>query len=109
MLNTALLEEKRSLMAQFRIGILPLHIETGRFKDKRTDERICLLCNSGVVENELHFLCVCTTYFNYRQNLNSIVNNNFLNMSNDETFVFLFEFKWKYVCIYLEKAWDKRT
>ncbi len=26
---------KRSLMTQFRIGILPLHIETGRFRDKR--------------------------------------------------------------------------
>ncbi len=62
------------------------------------------------VENELHFLCVCTTYSNYRQNLYSIViNDNFLNMSNDEKFVFLLKFKWKYVCIYLEKAWDKRT
>ncbi len=69
-----------------------------------------LLCNSGEVLNELHFLCVCTTYSNYRQNLYSIVNNdNILNMSNDEKFVFLLKFKWKYVCIYLEKAWDKRT
>ncbi len=49
---------KRSLMAQFRIGILQLHIETGRFRDKRINERVCLLCNSGEVENELHFLCL---------------------------------------------------
>ncbi len=55
---------KRSLMAQFRIDILPLHIETGRFRDKRINERVCLLCNSSEVENELHFLCVCTTYSN---------------------------------------------
>ncbi len=101
---------KRSLMAQFRIGILPLHIEIGRFRDKRINERVCLLCNSGEVENELHFLCVCTTYSNYRQNLYSIVNNyNFLNMSNDEKFVFILKFKWKCVCIYLEKAQDQRT
>ncbi len=101
---------KSSLIAQFRIGILPLHIETGKFRVKRINERVCLLCNSGEVENELHFLCVYTTYSNYRQNLYSIVNNdNFLNMSNDEKFVFLLKFKWKYVCIYLEKAWDKRT
>ncbi len=92
---------KRSLMAQFRIGILPLHIETGRLRDKRINERVCLLCTSGEVENELHFLCVCTTYSNYKPNLYSIVNNdNFLNMSNDEKFVFLLKFKWKYVCIY---------
>ncbi len=80
-------------MAQFRIGILPLHIERGRFSDNRIDERVCLLCNSSEVENELHFLCVCTTYSNYRQNLYSIVNNDFLNMSNDEKFVFLLKFK----------------
>ncbi len=85
---------KMSLMALFRIGILPLHIETGRFRDKRINERVCLLCNSGEVENELHFLCICTTYSNYRQNLYSIVKNyNFLNMSNDEKFVFLLIFK----------------
>ncbi len=101
---------KRSLIAQFRIGILSLHIETGRFRDKRINERVCLLCNSDAVKNELHFLCVCTTYSNYRQNLYSIVNNDtFLNMFNDEKFVFHLKFKWKYVCIYLEKAWDKRT
>ncbi len=29
---------QRPLMAQFRIGILPLHIETGRFRDKRIDD-----------------------------------------------------------------------
>ncbi len=92
---------KRSLIAQFRIVILPLHIETGRFRDNRINERVCLLCNSGEVENELLFLCVCTTYSNYRQNLCSIVNNdNFLNTFNDEKFVFLLKFKWKYVYIY---------
>ncbi len=86
-------------MAQFRIGILPLHIETGRFRDKRINEGVCFLCNSGEVENELHFLCVCSTYSNYMHNLYSIVNNdNVLNMSNDEKFVFLLKFKWKYVC-----------
>ncbi len=101
---------RRSQMPQFRIGFLPLHIETGRFRDKRIDERVCLLCNSGEVDNELLYLCVCNTYSNYRQKFYSIVNNdNFLNMSNDEKFVFLLKYKWKSVCIYLDKAWDKRT
>ncbi len=45
-------------LCQFGIVILPLHIETGRFRDERIDERVCLLCNSGEVENEIHFLCV---------------------------------------------------
>ncbi len=77
-------------MAQFRTGILPLHIETGKFRDKRIYERVCLFCNSGEVENELHFRCVCTTYSNNRQKMYSIVNNdNLLKMSNDEKFLWL--------------------
>ncbi len=47
-------------MAQFKICILSLDIETGRFRDKRLNERVCLLCNYGEVENELHFVCVLT-------------------------------------------------
>ncbi len=85
---------KRSLMAQFRIGILPLHIKTEIYSDKRIDERVCLICNFDEVEIELHFLCVCITYSNY-SNLSSIVNNdNFLNMSNNEKCVFILNFKW---------------
>ncbi len=44
---------KRSLTAQIRIGILPLHIATGR---------ICQVCNNGYVENEFHFACICNAY-----------------------------------------------
>ncbi len=65
--------------------------------------------NSGEVENEQKFLCVCTIYSNHWENMYSILNNdNFLNMSKNEKCVFLLKFKWKYVCIYLEKAKDKR-
>ncbi len=74
----------------FGIYKLPLHIETGRFRDKTTNEMVYLICNSGEAENELHFLCVCAIYYNYRENNYSIVNNdNILNVSNDEKFVFL--------------------
>ncbi len=83
---------KISLMAQFRIGILPLHIETGRFRDKRTDKRVCLICNSGDLVNVLHLRrCVCTTYSNYWENVLSIVSNdNIKNMPNSEKFCFPF-------------------
>ena len=64
---------RRSLMSQFRTGILPLEIETGRYvpifdknfflNRKRTaNERICRLCSLNVIENEYHFLCVCPVY-----------------------------------------------
>ena len=71
---------ERSILCQFRIGILPLNIETGRYKNikdnisgkmrnLRPDERICDLCDLNIVEDELHFLCVCPVYNDERQNL----------------------------------------
>ena len=35
---------ERSITAQFRSGILPLHIETGRFRNTHIENRICTLC-----------------------------------------------------------------
>ena len=35
---------ERSAMAQFRFGILPLNIETRRFRNEALDERLCTLC-----------------------------------------------------------------
>ncbi len=39
------------------------------FSDNRKDGRLCLIFNFGEMENELHFLCVYTTYSNYRETL----------------------------------------
>ncbi len=33
--------QQRSLIAQLRLGILPIHIETGRFRGTQLDDRIC--------------------------------------------------------------------
>ena len=35
--------------------ILPLRIETGRFVNEALDNRLCRLCNSNAVEEEIHF------------------------------------------------------
>ena len=35
--------QQRSLLAQLRCGILPLHIETGRFKTVRADNHSCFV------------------------------------------------------------------
>ena len=68
--------QQRSLLAQLRCGILPLHIETGRFKTVRDDnhncfrrinksERLCHICKSGDIEDETHFICVCVVNMKY--------------------------------------------
>jgi hypothetical protein len=49
----------RSVIAQLRSGILPLEIETGRWRGIELNRRICQLCTSGCVEDEAHFLFDC--------------------------------------------------
>ena len=47
----------------FRCGILPLHIETGRFARPKlpVEQRTCFHCTDSV-EDELHFLIDCPFY-----------------------------------------------
>ena len=54
MLNLS--SSERSVLAQIRFGILPLHVETGRFVNKKLEERRCEICHSDVIEEECHFL-----------------------------------------------------
>ena len=65
---------ERSILAQFRCGILPLRIETGRYVGEKPEERLCKVCQSGQIENELHFLFNCVLYNDFRNNLLSAIN-----------------------------------
>ena len=67
---------ERSVMAQFRCGVLPLRVETGRFVGEQVNDRICKLCNQGCVEDETHFLLNCQCYKNLREyELGGFLNN----------------------------------
>ena len=57
----------RSILAQFRCGVLPIRIETGRFKGEALCDRLCTLCSSNSIEDECHFLLHCTAYSKYRE------------------------------------------
>ena len=59
----------RSIMAQFRCGILPLSVETGRFLYIPLEFRLCKFCNHDVLEDEMHFLLNCPFYADLRNNL----------------------------------------
>ena len=41
----------RSILAQFRCGILPLKVETGRYQSIPIELRLCVLCNENVCRN----------------------------------------------------------
>jgi hypothetical protein len=66
-LSMYLTRGQRALLAQFRTGILPLRIETGRYRGEKETERICTFCNNNEIENEFHFLFECMLYNNARE------------------------------------------
>ena len=74
----------RSILAQFRSGILPLAIETGRFNNIPVEYRLCRYCNENEIEDEIHFLLNCSAYNEFRSIMtNKAVNieTNFWNLS----------------------------
>ena len=54
--NQLLLKRHRSVFAQFRCGILPIRIETGRFVGIPADFRLCEICRDNVIEDEVQCL-----------------------------------------------------
>ncbi len=71
----------RSYLAQYRCGILPLNIETGRWGSIPLEDRICKMCDSLVVEDEYHFIFHCSLYNNIRDQFLQHVGNTILNIN----------------------------
>ena len=90
---------------------MPLHIETGRFKNTPLEDRICTLCNSNEIEDEFHFVMKCPVYSEIRNSLFTdvkILHPNFINLSDDDKFVFLNITCQKNLAQYLCNAFDRR-
>ncbi len=56
----------KSLLSQLRYGILPLRVETGRFCNEKREERVCVLCETNIIESVEHFLFECSVYDSQR-------------------------------------------
>ena len=100
----------RSLTAQFRVGILPLAIETGRFKRVILEERFCYSCPQSV-EDEMHFLLECPTYTDQRQCLFEKaleLDPTFNTFQNSQKMLFLLTNLFKDVSFYLSNSWQIR-
>ena len=103
--------KERSLFAQFRLGVLPLRLETGRYKAEKEDERICTLCNSGKVENEMHFLFHCKLYEKERHEFLKSVEkqcNKFKDLCDNEKLTFLMTYMENATCKFICQLFDKR-
>ena len=84
---------QRKSSAKFRLGLLQLRIKTARFIRPRVppEERFCLICSSGEVEDEAHFLLACTEYSQLRETLFNTISDhaNFFTMNQNEKLNFL--------------------
>ncbi len=102
---------ERSMLAQFRMGILPLEIETGRFFNVKVEERICKLCTEGLVEDEYHFLFVCPLYEDLREDMFSEITNicpEFVYLEYAEQLNLLFKEFCRKVAKYIKRAYERR-
>ena len=87
-----LLPRERSYLTQLRLGILPINIETGRYKSIPLERRICTLCNLDQIEDEIHILFYCNKYNLERKEWLSKTNIQIQPRSDDNTLsnIFLF-------------------
>ena len=102
---------QRSLLAQLRIGILPLQIEVGRYYRKQLNERLCLICSDNVIEDECHFLCYCSGYkIEHKKFLLDIKVNvsNLKLLSPNELFIAFMTSESAFLLKFVECIWMKR-
>ena len=56
LVNANLSRSQRSLASKLKLGILPLQLEVGRWKDVALEDRYCRVCMSEYLEDEYHFV-----------------------------------------------------
>jgi hypothetical protein len=101
----------RSFFAQLRFGILPIHVETGRFTRKPLDERTCNICKNSEVEDEEHFLLTCDTYQHIRDNLiQKCINNDpaFIHLNNPKKIQYLMTVMANHTAKFVKEAYNIR-
>lgn len=60
------------VLSQFRTGSHWLGIQTGRYKGVTREERLCVRCDLGVVDDEFHCLTQCPCFNHLRQKYNIV-------------------------------------
>ena len=62
---------ERSIITKCKCGVLPIMIETGRYKDVPLEERLCQICTDNVLEDEQHFIGTCSALSEVRDRYKS--------------------------------------
>ena len=66
-LNVITEQKFRIALCKFRSSAHNLAIERGRHSNVQKEDRKCIFCNSGAIENEYHFLLVCSKFDDLRK------------------------------------------
>ena len=101
----------RSVLAQFRAGILPLEIEIGRYTNTEIQNRLCKFCLLNDIEDEIHLLLQCTYYNDFRNDLYTLAYETypeFYTLDLIDKFVFLLANMQRQVANFLIRAVQKR-
>ena len=87
-------------------------MKTGKYKKLKIEKRICDHCNTGMVEDEIHFVCCCSLYETNTEKLYTLVkahNNKFDQLLPQDKLIYLFKKSCEKLFIFLNQAWDQRT
>ena len=88
---------KKKVTAMLHAGCLPLEVEKGRYhkpKPKPLAERLCSMCNSESVEDEMHFMMSCSMYDDIREPLIEYfinMNDSFYDMDLNEKNIYIMQ------------------
>lgn len=99
---------QRSLFAKLRAGVLPLNIEIGRYRNVDLCDRLCTLCDSNAVEDEIHFVTTCEMYKDIRSSMYAdalALDPTFDSLDNIDKFVFLMSNLQKNVIKFISAAY----
>ena len=61
------LKSDRSFLSKFRLSAHSPAIGKGRYSNIERQNRVCLSCDTGAVENEYHFFSTCPHYIYLRK------------------------------------------
>ena len=103
-------QNENVVFAQLRVGILPLEVEIGRYRNIPLENRLCLF-RVNMPEDEKHFICICPTYIVYREIMYDKItldSPNFTSLDDDENkFMYVMSCNDKCSMDFLDIAWSE--
>lgn len=104
----------RELFTKLRLSDHKLAIESGRRKNIKLENRLCMQCRSkNMIEDEFHFTMICPNHSKLREDLFKSIalkNNDFLSLSQKDQFIYIMSYKSNEddILKYVKKCFENR-